>query len=166
MAVEEELNVNDILLSGPVASEGLPPNHPLLREAQATLKEHLRKRLVNLDERLFELNVERKKLDKEHNEVGQNLYNEQQRVKGFKNQITKLANDEEESKKRRAASEAELRKTIEQLREEEAEVAARKNALFKAQEDYNDLKFALQKAQEHTANLENAIKVHTRFTIR
>lgn len=54
---------------------------------------------MNLDERLFELNVERKKLDKEHNEVGQNLYNEQQRVKGFKNQITKLANDEEESKK-------------------------------------------------------------------
>lgn len=54
-----------------------------------------------------------------------------------------------------------LKKTIEQLREEEAEVLARKSALFKAQEDYNDLKFALQKAQEHTANIENAIKVPT-----
>ncbi|CDI87657.1 hypothetical protein EPH_0073170 [Eimeria praecox] len=67
---------------------------------------------------------------------------------------------------RRTQSEEELKKTIEQLREEEAEVLARKNALFKAQEDYNDLRFALQKAQEHTVNLENAIKVNAQSTIK
>ena len=63
------------------------------------MKEHLRKRLQSLDGQLFDLNAETKKVDKEHEEVGQNLYNEQQRVRSFKTQITKLTTEEEETKK-------------------------------------------------------------------
>ena len=52
-----------------------------------------------------------------------------------------------------------MQKVAEQLRAEEAEVAATRNMLLKTRSDLNDLKYALQRAQEHTTTLENKIKV-------
>ena len=52
-----------------------------------------------------------------------------------------------------------MQKVADKLCAEEREVAAIRERLLKTRSDYNDLKYALQKAQEHTNTLEDAIKV-------
>lgn len=141
---------------------GLPPNHPLLREAQETLRQQLKGRLAVLNERLFDSHVKAKKLSKEHGELGQQLFDAQQRLKQFQTKVEKLTGQEEDARKKRAASENELQRVAEKLRAEEAEAELTRERLRKTRLDYNELKFALQKAQEHTATLEDAIKLKRR----
>ncbi|OEH77149.1 hypothetical protein cyc_01779 [Cyclospora cayetanensis] len=141
---------------------GLAPDHPLLRDAQATLKEHLKKRLASLDEQLFDSQIKAEKIDTEQGELGVELFEAQQRLQTFQNKIRRLSEQEEAAQKKRAASEQEMQKLAKELRAEEAEVSATRDLLLKTRAEVNEIKFALQKAQEHTISLENSIKLKRR----
>ncbi|KAL8431120.1 hypothetical protein Efla_004641 [Eimeria flavescens] len=144
------------------AAAVLPPSHPLLRGAQEALRQQLKRQLEAVNQQLRESNAKAREVDTEHSELGQQLYEAQNRLRGFQLQIKNLSAEEEEARKKRTASEDEMQKATEQLRAEETAVTATREKLIKSRGDYNELKYALQRAEAHTAKLEDAIKLKRR----
>ncbi|KAL8270016.1 hypothetical protein Esti_006049 [Eimeria stiedai] len=144
------------------SSASLPSSHPLLRGAQEALKLQLKTRLAAVDQRLLESRVKAREVNAEHTDLGQHLFEAQNRLRAFQYKIKKLTEEEEAARKERTASENEMQKAAEQLRAEQRAVAATQERLLKTRGDYNELKFALQRAQEHTTKLEDAIKLKRR----
>lgn len=80
-------------------SSGLPPSHPLLREAQEALKQHLKRRLATLDQQLFETKAKAREVEIEHSELGQQLFEGQQRLAAYQSQVERLTEEEKAARK-------------------------------------------------------------------
>ncbi|CDJ44098.1 M protein, putative, partial [Eimeria tenella] len=72
----------------------LPPDHPLLRGAQAALKQQQQQQLQQLQHALQQQKVEQQKVDRQHEETGKQLYEEQQKLKRLKARISQVAEEE------------------------------------------------------------------------
>ena len=144
----------------------LPADHPLMVPFQVSLKNQLTKELERVDLNLREKEEHLKKLRRNREDVGVQLYGVQQQLAKMQMTYEKTRDNYNIIKKYREEAEEQLESLDEDYTKKKAEVDDQQKKVTKAQDELNQINRTLRQVEEYNEQMKSEIALSRRMTYR
>lgn len=144
----------------------LPADHPLMIPLQNALKQQLTKELERVDLNLREKEEHLKKLRRNREDVGVQLYGVQQQLAKMQMNYEKTRDNFNIVKKYREEAEEQLKALDEDYTKKQSEVEEQKRKVNKAQDELNQINMTLRQVEEYNQQMKSEIAQSRRITYR
>ena len=157
----EEEEAEDVM---DMADVSMDPNHPLLARAQAALESQLVTAKETVELQLREKAEALKVAKTQREQIGVDLYGQQQQLAKLQISLDRIAHDYQASAEARQGSEAALKEIREVTEEISKDTKVRQEKVAESQKEFDKLASTLKQIEAYSEEMKNEISVTRRAT--